>query len=77
MPGLGILALPASPARLPFPLHSALSVKLKFPAGHSTQAVATVEEVDRNGITFSGLMLHLDELADVPAGTRIWLNGEN
>ncbi|WP_375416741.1 hypothetical protein [uncultured Hymenobacter sp.] len=75
LPGLGVLALPATPGRLPFPLHTALVVNLGFPAGHSTQAVATVEEVDRYGITFSGLLVQLDDLADLPPGTRIWLAG--
>lgn len=73
LPGLGILALPATPSRLPFPLHTALAVKLGFPAGNSTHAVATVEEVDQYGIMFSGLLLRLENLAELPPGTRIWL----
>lgn len=73
LPGLGVLALPQTTVRLPFPRHTALVVKLGFPAGDSLNAVATVEEIDRNGVTFSGLLLQLESLADLPPGTRIWL----
>lgn len=75
LPGLGVLALPQSTARLPFPRHTALAVKLGFPAGNSLHAVATVEEIDRNGVTFSGLLLQLETLTVLPPGTRIWLAG--
>lgn len=73
LPGLGILALPETTVRLPFPLHTALAVKLGFPTGQSATAVATVEEVDQNGITFSALLVKLEEQASLPPGTRIWL----
>ena len=73
LPGLGVLALPQTTARLPFPRHTALAVKLGFPAGNSLNAVATVEEISRHGVTFSGLLLQLDTLAELPPGTHIWL----
>ena len=73
LPGLGVLALPEAPARLPFPRHTALAVRLDYPGGHSVRAVATVEEVNRAGRTFSALLVQLEDRAELPPGTRIWL----
>jgi hypothetical protein len=73
LPGLGMLAMPETTARLPFPRHTALAVKLGFPTGQSANAVATVEEVDHNGVTFSALLVQMEERAQLPPGTRIWL----
>lgn len=73
LPGLGVLAMPESPGRLPFSPHTALMVKLDYPAGHSAQAVATVEEVSRAGLSFSALLVQLEEQTALPPGTRIWL----
>ena len=77
LPGLGTLAMPETTARLPFPRHTALAVTLGFPAGNSANAVATVEDVDHNGVTFSALLVQLEERAELPPGTRIWLAGSS
>lgn len=65
--------MPESPGRLPFSRHTALVVKLDYPAGHSAQAVATVEEVNRAGLSFSALLVQLEDHTELPPGTRISL----
>lgn len=73
LPGLGVLALPEAPAQLPFSRYTALVVKLDYPGGGSAQAVATVEEVNRDGLSFSALLVQLEARTELPPGTRIWL----
>ena len=74
VPGLGLLALPAGPdeALRAHALHTALPVEARLPGGGTAAGTATVEEIDRAGVSSYGLLLDLGALAAVPPDTEIW-----
>jgi hypothetical protein len=75
LPGLGVLALPAAgpPQPWPYPLHTALLVRLVWPEGYQATAPATVEEVSRADHTLPALLVQLEQGPALVAGTQIWL----
>ena len=74
IPGLGLLALPAGPdAPLrAHALHAALAVEARLPGGAVLAGAATVEEIDREGQVFYGLLLDFAGPGALPPGTEIW-----
>lgn len=78
LPGLGVLLLPVSevPALLKLPLHTALSVRLRYAVGGVEAAVATVEEIAHSETPpVRALLLAQDVAKPVSAGTEVWWAG--
>lgn len=77
VPGLGLLALAAgpTPGLAAYPLHTALAVTMALPGEDVFSAVATVEEITRNGTAERALLLDFGAAPTplLPAGTHLWL----
>ena len=76
LPGLGLLVLApgATPVLAPYPLHTALAVRVVLATGSSYSATATVEEINRADTTERALLLELPFGAVQPSvGSGIWL----
>jgi hypothetical protein len=79
LPGLGILLLPetAPPALSAPALHTHLRLHLRYPDGHQTTTVASVEEIARPDTPKARtLLLTEPDAHPVPTGTEVWWTGE-
>ena len=77
LPGLGILVRGRTgPERIPYPLHTALLVRLQLPDGSHARLVATVEEVSHGNATGPALLLQTEAPLPLRPGLEIWLETE-
>ncbi|QNH61581.1 hypothetical protein [Hymenobacter sediminicola] len=77
--GLGVLLLAESRSEKleSMPLHTSLSLTLRYPDGVESSVVASVEEISRPGTPEARALLLTQGGTDtVPVGTEVWWEGE-
>lgn len=77
--GLGVLMHPesAAPELASWPLHTALTVRLRYPDKQEISAIASVEEISRPGQPAKrALLLTQPDAVPPPVGTEVWTSGD-